>query len=321
MVNRLGWLHRQAERLLQGVSGFTNEPLPVAPSSATVAPQGGASPLESVPAFANPGGLELHSYVPHQLPAGAPLVVVLHGCGQQAEDFATQSGWRYLAARHHFALLMPGQTEANNAQTCFNWFRPGDIKRGHGEVQSIVEMVAAVLRQTRGDPKRVFVTGLSAGGAMTAALLAAYPDVFAGGAVVAGLPAGAAGNVIAAMSRMAGRGSAHDPMEWAGLARRLGPPLYLGSYPRISIWHGLIDPVVAVSNGRDVAAQFAALHGLAQSVTKPVGAGMRHTLWGGTAAPQVELWELDLAGHVYPTALEHGISAAHEIAKFWGIAG
>ena len=188
MVNRLGWLHRQAERLLQGVSGLTNEPLPVAPSSATVAPQGGASPLESVPAFANPGGLELHSYVPHQLPAGAPLVVVLHGCGQQAEDFATQSGWRYLAARHHFALLMPGQTEANNAQTCFNWFRPGDIKRGHGEVQSIVEMVAAVLRQTRGDPKRVFVTGLSAGGAMTAALLAAYPDVFAGGAVVAGLP-------------------------------------------------------------------------------------------------------------------------------------
>jgi len=320
MVDGQKWLQRQTQRLLQGVSRLMTEPMRH-PAASPIAEKPPEAVPENMSGIANPGGLELHTYMPHQLPVGAPLVVVLHGCGQQAEEFATQSGWRYLAARHHFALLMPGQSEANNPQTCFNWFRPGDIKRGAGEVQSVVEMVAAVLRQTRGDPKRVFVTGLSAGGAMTAALLAAYPDVFAGGAVVAGLPAGAASNVVSAMSRMAGRGAAHDPMEWAALARRLGPPLYLGKYPRVSIWQGLIDPVVAASNGRDVASQFAALHGLTQSVSKPVGAGMHHTLWGGTGAPQVELWELDLAGHIYPTALDAGISASHEIGKFWGIVG
>ena len=273
-----------------------------------------------LPAFRNPGSLVLHTYVPPKLPAGAPLVVVLHGCKKKAEEFATQSGWRQLAARRKFALLIPEQTTANNSQGCFNWFRPGDIVRDHGEVESIAAMTQAMVTGLRLDRNRVFVTGLSAGGAMTAVLLAAYPELFAAGAVVAGLPAGSASNAVNAMARMAGRGRSHDSHDWAGHARRIGPPLYSGRYPRVSVWQGMADPVVAARNARDVALQFATLHGLNHPSTTVPRHGMQHTVWGQVSAPTVELWELDSAGHHYPTEALQGISAAQQIARFWGIA-
>ena len=318
MTRAVDWLNRQREKLLRAAQTLAPDMLaPPAPHHPEPASPDIAA-LE-LPHFHNPGGLVLRSYVPHKLPVGAPLVVVLHGCGENAEEFATLSGWRYLAAQHNFALLIPAQTEANNQQTCFNWFRPGDIARGHGEAESIAAMVQAMVAGLHLDRARVFVTGLSAGGAMAAALLAAYPDLFAAGAVVAGLPAGSASNVVNAMARMAGRGQKHDPLDWAGHARRLGPPLYQGRYPNVSVWQGLADPVVAASNGRDVALQFATLHGLNHPSTTSPRHGMHRTVWGDATAPSVELWELDFAGHVYPTEAEQGISAAHEIARFWGI--
>jgi poly(hydroxyalkanoate) depolymerase family esterase len=317
MTRALDWLNRQGEKLFRAARTMTPEiVMPLAPRRAE-SPRIEIGGLR-LPAFANPGALGLHIYVPHNLPAGAPLVVVLHGCNQDAEEFATRSGWRYLASRHNFALLIPEQTEANNAQCCFNWFRPGDIVRGHGEAESIAAMSQAMVAGLHLDRERVFVTGLSAGGAMTAALLAAYPDLFAGGAVVAGLPAGSASNVVNAMARMAGRGPQHDPLDWAGHARRIGPPLYRGRYPKVSVWQGLADPVVAAGNARDVALQFATLHGLNHPSTTVPHRNMHRTVWGD-GAPAVELWELDFVGHDYPTEADQGISAAHEIAKFWGL--
>ncbi len=258
----------------------------------------------------NPGGLTLHSYVPPHLPSGAALVVLLHGCGQEAEEFATQTGWRALAMKHRFALLMPGQVEANNRQRCFNWFRADDMKRDHGESGSITAMVAAVLKTTHADRRRVFITGLSAGGAMTANLLAACPDIFAGGAVVAGLPAGAARNMVGAMTRMSGHGGEHSAAELAAMAYAMAPVGYSGPWPKLSIWHGQNDKVVAPSNGAEVALQFAALQGLSQSVTTPIGSdGSQLTAWGNN----VELRSIAGGEHVYPT------QAAAEIARFWGI--
>ena len=89
----------------------------------------------------NPGQLRLLRYVPAGLPANAPLVVALHGCGQDAGAFDAACGWSSLADRHGFALLYPEQSRGNNAHGCFNWFEPGDITRGQGETQSIHEMV------------------------------------------------------------------------------------------------------------------------------------------------------------------------------------
>ncbi len=274
------------------------------------------------PAFKpNPGALVMHTHVPASLKPGAPLVVLLHGCGQEPERFAAETGWKQLADRGGFVLLMPGQTEANNRQRCFNWFRPADVSRDMGEAASIHAMVRSVLAKHRCDKRRIFVTGLSAGGAMTASLLAGYPDVFAGGAVVAGLPAGAASGMVGAMTRMAGRGAELSAAEWQSRARALAPIAYRGPWPRISIWRGDADTVVAPVNGVQLAAQWVALHGLDTAlpprVARPGVSCQAWNLAGG--APVVELWTLAGVGHVYPTLAMNGVSAAEQIARSWDL--
>src|ERR1700760_1068772 len=130
----------------------------------------------------NPGNLRAFTAPPHG--KGQPLVVLLHGCGQTAAGYDGGAGWSDLAAQRGFAVLAMEQKAANNPGTCFDWFLPEDIRRGEGEVESI----AAAVRQFAGehaiDPSRIFITGLSAGGAMTAAMLACYPETFAGGAII-----------------------------------------------------------------------------------------------------------------------------------------
>lgn len=155
-------------------------------------PQAFAAPVEVTDFGSNPGNLRMFKYVPGGLPASSPLVVVLHGCTQNARDFAAQSGWIELADRLHVALALPEQTQGNNPRNCFNWFVISQNRRGQGEALSIRQMVDKMKSDHGIDPSRVFVTGLSAGGAMTSVMLATYPDVFAGGGIVAGLPYGCA---------------------------------------------------------------------------------------------------------------------------------
>jgi poly(hydroxyalkanoate) depolymerase family esterase len=128
----------------------------------------------------NPGALRMFEYVPTD-PEPA-LVVVLHGCTQTAASYDFGAGWPTLADRHGFVLLLPEQQPANNAKNCFNWFLAGDIERGRGEAMSIRQMGEKMIVDHGIDRRRVFVTGLSAGGAMTSVMLATYPDVFAAGA-------------------------------------------------------------------------------------------------------------------------------------------
>ena len=151
-----------------------------------------AVPVEVTGFGSNPGNLRMFKYVPAGLPASSPLVVVLHGCTQNARDFAAQSGWIELADRLQLALALPEQTQGNNPRNCFNWFVISHIRRGQGEALSIKQMVDKMKTDHGIDPSRTFVTGLSAGGAMTSVMLATYPDVFAGGGIVAGLPYGCA---------------------------------------------------------------------------------------------------------------------------------
>jgi poly(hydroxyalkanoate) depolymerase family esterase len=183
-------------------------------AAALVAPAASAATTVEVTGFgSNPGELRMFKHIPDQLPASAPLVVVMHGCTQNARTFADESGWTQIAGKAHAALVMPEQVEANNRNKCFNWFVPDDNRRDQGEALSIKQMVDKMQADHNIDPKRIFVTGLSAGGAMTSVMLATYPDMFAGGGIVAGLPYGCANSLPDALTCMStGHPAGGSPM-------------------------------------------------------------------------------------------------------------
>lgn len=293
------------------------EPLRFAPWSTAMPLQPSVGGLIEVPEFgSNPGQLSMFVHLPPMPPApGAPLLVLLHGCGQTAQRFAADAGWIAMADRLGIPLVLPEQSAENNRGRCFNWFRPLHVKRGFGEALSIRQMVEEAVRRFDSDPQRIFVAGLSAGGAMTAALLAAYPDVFAGGAIVAGLPVGAASSTAEALVRMADAGPARSGDALAGEVRAAAPVGYAGPWPRVSIWHGSADDVVDPANARLLAEQWSVLQGFDSSTTSTVAPGKRRTIWGPAEQPAVELWMLPDLPHAWPAkAVEH-------VAQFWGIGG
>ncbi|HTI66153.1 MAG TPA: PHB depolymerase family esterase [Caulobacteraceae bacterium] len=281
---------------------------------------------------ANPGALRMLVYAPKGLPEGSPLVVTLHGCGQGAEAYAAGAGWLALADRLGFVVVAPEQSAANNANRCFNWFEPDDVAPGYGEAASIRQMVDAAVGDCDLDPSRVYVTGLSAGGAMTTALLAAYPEVFAAGAVLAGLPYRAADDVMAAFGAMF-QPQARPARELGDLVR--GASGYAGPWPRLSIWHGDADSTVSVLNEGEIAKQWVNVHGLAYAAAAHDHVdGQRHLVWSDAEGrPQVESYTIKGMGHGTPLAtrgpdalgtagpflLEAGISSTERIADFWGL--
>jgi poly(hydroxyalkanoate) depolymerase family esterase len=275
---------------------------------------------------ANPGGLTMKLHLPAAPPGpGGPLLVLLHGCGQDAASFAAAAGWTALADRLGAPLLLPEQAARNNPGRCFNWFDPADIARDAGEAMSIRQMAEAAIVRFGCSRKHVYVAGLSAGGAMAAALLAAYPEVFAAGAVVAGLPVGSASDLRSAMARMSAAGTDLDGAGWAARARAVAPPDYARRWPRISIWQGGADRVVDPANAVNLEAQWVALHRLGAAPTQDISSrpGLRRRVWRDA----VELWTIDGMPHGYPVAhaaaepfvLQAGIDATAEIARFWGL--
>lgn len=261
----------------------------------------------------NPGRLRMLAHVP-PVTAGRPLVVLLHGCGQSAAGFAADSGWADLADRLHFPLILPEQAEANNAGRCFQWFQPADTTRDRGEAASIAAMTRAAIDRFDSDPRQVFIVGLSAGGAMAAALLAAYPDLFAAGAVVAGFPVGSARSALQAIRRMASAGPEQSPQSWAEHVRAAAPADFSGPWPRLSVWQGLADKTVAPENSNQLAMQWRALHGLATpAMAQQTRNGVQHRVWPDGSRRLVELWSLPDLPHAYPigphAASTHAASA------------
>jgi len=278
----------------------------------------------------NPGALAAKFHVPDGIDKGAPLVVVLHGCTQTAAGYDHHSGWSQLADEAGFALLFPEQQRANNPNLCFNWFLPGDARRGSGEALSIREMIETMVATHGLDRNRIFITGLSAGGAMASAMLASYPEVFAGGAIIAGLPYGSATTIPEAFDRMRGHGGPSEE----NLQRLVqNASTHEGPWPRISIWHGSADPTVAPSNAEALVTQWRGVHALEKRPTRSEASG-RHTrhVWhdaDGLAAIEVNI----IAGMAHgtplggdglgtpgPFMLDVGISSTREIARVWGIA-
>ena len=207
----------------------------------------------------NPGNLRMFTYRPPILAEKPALVVVLHGCTQTAAGYDLGAGWSTLADRYGFALLFPEQQHLNNPNGCFNWFQPEDSQRDRGEPLSIRQMIEKSVVDHGIDRRRIFVTGLSAGGAMTSIMLACYPDVFAGGAIVAGLPYGAAANVQQAFASMF-QSPSRPAREWGDLVRKAS--FHRGPWPRVSVWHGNADKTVIPSNAREVLKQWTDIHGL-----------------------------------------------------------
>jgi len=282
----------------------------------------------------NPGDLRMFVFAPpKRLPAGAPLIVVLHGCGQSAASFARDSGWIAVAKDVGAALLLPEQSSKNNHSRCFNWFQPGDVRRGGGEAASIRQMVRAAIRRFKSDQRRVFIVGLSAGGAMTAAMLAAYPATFAAGAVVAGMPVGAAYNGASALLRMRHAERLVNRRILADAVRRAAPPTRKPrAWPRISIWQGEKDKLVDPRNAEALATQWSAAHGFDGPPTTEASPlpGVRRRLWSKPKGPAVEIWTVAEMGHGFPVdgadgghgsfgITKVGLPAARLIARFWGI--
>lgn len=294
----------------------------------------GGGRLDEMTEFgSNRGNLLAWTFVPESLPDGAPLVVVLHGCTQNASLYDRGSGWSDLAEREGFALLYPEQQSANNSNLCFNWYAPGDARRGRGEAQSISQMVSHMVAAHRLDPARVYVTGLSAGGAMTSVMLTAYPDLFAGGAIIAGIPFASADTLPEALARMRGQG--HPGRNALAAIARASVKGHT-SLPTLSVWHGTRDSIVDPVNADWIVDQWRDLHalGAAPGTVENIGRHLRETWSDDRGRAVVERYDIAGMGHGTPLdtrggevcgvagrhMLEVGICSTSRIAAFWGIA-
>ncbi|MFJ9772400.1 PHB depolymerase family esterase [Kitasatospora sp. NPDC101157] len=317
----------------------TPAPASAAPTAtATAAPTATATSgtYQQVSDFGpNPGNLAMYTYVPAGLPTGAPLVVALHGCGQSANDYYADSGWPKYADAYRFAVVLPQTGPSNNPLSCFSWFDATKDTRGKGEAASVVQMVNRAESLYGSDPRRVFVTGLSAGGGLTADLLADYPDVFAGGAVDSGLPAQCATTQAAASGCQNGSQNL-TPAQWGDKVRSSDPG-YAGPWPRVAIWQGTADYTVRPVNGTELRDQWTDVWGIGQtpSATRSLPGGTTLTTYDdANGNPAVELYSVSGMGHGLAVAPGSGpdqcgtagayflntICSSYYTAQFWGLA-
>jgi poly(hydroxyalkanoate) depolymerase family esterase len=280
----------------------------------------------------NPGALAAKYFLPEALGPNAPLVVVLHGCTQTAEQYDQGAGWSTAAQEYGFALLYPEQQRSNNPNLCFNWFLPQDNRRDRGEALSIRSMIAAMIERHHLDPTRIYVTGLSAGGAMANVLLATYPELFDGGAIIAGLPYGTATNVPQALERMQGRGLPALP-DLAALVHHASDRS--GDWPTLSVWHGSADTTVHPANAEAIVTQWRAVQGLSAQATRQdrVDGCARETWVNSDGRPCLQSITIPDMGHGTPIAqsgpdacgspapyiLDRNISSTRHICRFWGL--
>ena len=248
-------------------------------------------------------------YTPPRIAGHASaLIVMLHGCTQNPDDFAAGTGMNALAREQGFMVLYPEQAQDANPQRCWNWFKHNHQKRGSGEPALIANLAQTLARQHGIDPHRIYVAGLSAGGAMAAIVATEYPDVFAAVGVHSGLPSGAAGNVTEALMAMK-NGSVNAAMarnraDTKALVRHVVPTI---------VFHGDKDQTVHPRNGKQVLAAVLASQVLAsgsvadaatassveQRVSQLGRRFTRTTYQNAAGAPLAEHWVLHGAGHAW----------------------
>lgn len=274
----------------------------------------------------NPGKLAMHFYAPKSPAANPAVVVALHGCTQTAAAYEG-AGWNDLADERGFYVVYPEQSFTNQFNRCFRWYEPGQTARGSGEPASIAAMTEYAMRST--GATRAFVTGLSAGGAMTAVMLATYPDLFEAGAVMAGLPYRCASGMVDAYSCMSpGRTKTADA--WGDLVRAASGT---GAKSRLQVWHGSSDTTVKVMNEGELAKQWSSVLGIGAtpSKTEKVGGATRKIYTDPSGKALVETFEVTGMSHGVPVdpkggcgkagayVLDVGLCSSKYAADFFGL--
>jgi poly(hydroxyalkanoate) depolymerase family esterase len=255
-------------------------------------------------------------YTPEHYHVGTPvpLVVMLHGCAQTATDFAAGTQMNELAAQHNFIVVYPQQSSAYNQNLCWNWFLPENQVRGGKEPSSIVGIVQEIQHATTTwtiDPTRIYVTGLSAGGAMAVILGVTYPDVFAAIGVHSGVEYQAASSPNSAFKAM--RKGGPDPLQQGQVAH-----MAMSNIARIVptiVFHGTNDPIIASVNGDQTVQQWMHTNHLASptkytadfysptSVTSghiPSGRSYITAMWSTPKGEEVQAyWKVEGMGHAW----------------------
>jgi len=284
--------------------------------------------------FSNRAGTRTYKlYVPARTSdSPMPIVVMLHGCTQSADDFAAGTRMNRLADEHGFLVVYPEQAADANPSKCWNWFKAQDQVRDQGEPSLIAGIVRDVAARHGADPRRIFVAGLSAGAAMAVVLGETYPELFAGVGVHSGLAYGSAHDIPSAMLAMKGgrSGLAHlQNLPAAPVPRRKAAQ----AVP-IIVFHGDRDHTVQHSNGADIIQQAsdahaaeagAALHARVERGTAPGGRSYTRTVHADASGqPRMESWTLHDGGHAWSGGDTsgsytdgHGPDASVEMVRFF----
>ena len=270
-----------------------------------------------------------------------PLVLMLHGCSQNPDDFAAGTQMNWLADQYKFFAVYPEQPSSANGTSCWNWFLPEHQTRAAGEPALLAAIVAQVKSQNSVRPNRVFVAGMSAGAAMSVIMAATYPDVFAGVGASAGLEFRAANDLTSGL--VAQQIGGPDPNQQGQLAF-----LQMGSRARkmpTIVFHGSLDPTVNNVNGTQIIAQWAQTNDLIddQIDNNSVDQAADQTLSGTADAPNglnftrriyndannrplLEFWFVEMMRHSWSGGSSagsytepRGPSASFEMARFFGL--
>ncbi len=258
-------------------------------------------------------------YIPARRAVGpTPLVVMLHGCTQSPDDFAAGTRMNALAEEEGCLVVYPGQTQAANAQKCWNWFNPADQRREGGEPALIAGITREVMRAQAVDPARVYVAGLSAGGAAAAIMARAYPDLYAAVGVHSGLACGAARDMPSAFAAMRQGGPAAQGPQ-GGPGGRIVPTI---------VFHADKDATVHPRNGDQVIAQSGGgrLRVVVERGQVPGGHGYSRTVHADASGrAMLEQWVVHGGGHAWSGGSRDGTytdplgpDASREMLRFFG---
>ena len=278
--------------VLKGLEGLAGGGLGRAPSQRPVSPSGGT--FEDGHFACAAGSRDYKLFIPSQPQRPAPLVVMLHGCTQSPEDFAAGTGMNALAERDGLFVVYPGQTRRAHGQKCWNWYEPRDQGREGGEAAIVAGLTRALIAEHGLDPARIYIAGMSAGGAAAANIGQAYPDLYAAVGIHSGLAAGCARDLPSALMAMQAGAPGAAP------AAGFGAPAAGAALPTI-VFHGDDDGTVSVRNADQILAQvgIASLEPTRESFEDAGHPFTRTRYRDADGRVRVEDWRVRGAGHAW----------------------